>query len=244
MAAPSDPARGRFATTRWSLVLSAGRATDPRSREALAELCANYWYPVYAYLRRRGESADDARDLTQAFFARLLEKGGLESACGERGRFRSYLLAAVQHFLANDRQRSRAARRGGGSAVLSLDFASAERMWRDEPQDRHTPESLFELRWALALLERSLGRLRREYARSGKEQLFERTKAYLTGDGPAYRDAAAELGLTEGAVKVAVHRLRRRFGEMLRRDVAETLGPGEETDEELRHLLRVLGEHG
>ncbi len=191
-------------------------------------------------MRRRGTSADDARDLTQAFFTRLLEKNDLAAARGERGRFRSFLLAAVKHFLANERDRSRAARRGGGAAHLSLDFAGAERLFRNEPRARHTPETLFELRWAWTLLERGLGRLRREYARSGKEELFDRLKIYLTGGGTPYRDAAAELGLGEGAVKVAVHRLRKRFGEVLRHEIAETVARGEETEEELRHLLHVL----
>ena len=200
MGQPSEGGRARFATTRWSLVLSAGH-TDTRGREALAELCRVYWYPVYAFARRRGESAEDARDLTQSFFTRILEKDGLAGARRERGRFRSYLLSAMKHFMANVWDLRHAAKRGGGAVHLPLDFTAAERLWHREGAERHTPETLFERRWALTLLERGLERLCREYAASGKAELFENLKVYLTGDGAPYRDVADRLGRTEGAVK-------------------------------------------
>jgi len=240
-----DPIRdlGRpFATTRWSIVLAAGHASRPDSKAALAKLCEAYWYPLYCYVRRRGHGADEAQDLTQEFFTALLAKESLRAADPHRGRFRSFLLASMNHFLANQRRRQLAHKRGGGRAPLSLDFQSGESRFRREPSHDLTPEKVYERRWAMTLLDRALSKLRQEYVVGGKAALFDRLAAFLGGDlGTAYRDVAAELAMTEGAVKVAVHRLRRRCREQLRSEVAETVAAPQDVDEELRDLLAVVG---
>jgi RNA polymerase sigma-70 factor (ECF subfamily) len=233
---------GRFATTHWSLILAAGRGATPDARAALAALCGTYWYPLYAFARRLGQSADDAQDSTQAFFARLLEKHYLRDADQSRGKFRSFLLAAFKHFLANERDRARAQKRGGGRPVLSLDFAAGESRYGREPSHEATPERLYERRWALAVLDWVLARLRGEAVRDGKDAAFDRLKGFLTGDGDAasYRDLAAELGRSEGAVKVAVHRLRRRYREVLREEIAQTVTGPADVEDELMYLLTAL----
>jgi RNA polymerase sigma-70 factor (ECF subfamily) len=233
----------RFAITRWSLVLEAGGGSTPHAAAALATLCEIYWYPLYAYLRRRGYSAEDAQDLTQGFFARLLDKQTLEAARPERGRFRSFLLTSLQHYALNDWDRARAQKRGGGVPVLSLDFETAEGRYQMEPRDEVTPERLFDRRWALALLDRTLARLRAEWRSAGKEAVFEVLKPALTGDpdDDSYAQIGSRLGRTEGAVKVSVHRLRRRFRDLLREEIAETVDSANQIDEELRHLLTVVG---
>src|SRR5262249_19335073 len=225
---------GRFAATRWTLVRAARDPSAPEAREALASLCAVYWYPLYAFIRRRGHDADEAQDLTQEFFARFLEKDGLASVDEGKGRFRSFLLAACKHFLSNARDRARALKRGGGRAPLSIDAAAAEGRYLGEPGHGETPERLFERRWALALLEQVLGRLRAEHEAAGKGPLFERLKRHLTGDeGGPHARAAAELGMSEGAVKVAVHRLRKRYRELLRDEIAQTLEAPDEVEDEI-----------
>lgn len=235
------PADRRFATTRWSLVAAAGRADAPDGRAALADLCRLYWYPLYAYVRRRGHAAHDAADLTQAFFARLLEKGALGAADPARGRFRTFLLTACQHFLANEHQREAALKRGAGR-VAALDLGDAEGRYGREPAHGESPERLFARRWALELLGRALARLRQEHEGEGKGALFEALKGRLTGDDAAgYADVAAALGLSEGAVKTAAHRLRRRYGELLREEIGETVATAAEIDEEVRELFRALG---
>lgn len=234
---PSDP---RFLTTRWSLVVAAQQRAAPTSREALADLSRLYWYPLYAYIRRRGHDAADAEDLTQAFFARLLEKDTLASVAPAKGRFRSFLLAACQHFLSNERERANALKRGGGR-VVSLDLADADGRYRREPDHDQTPERLFERRWALELLAQSVQHLRDEYAAKGKERLFEALKGQLTGEGVAsYAALAAELGKTESAIKTAVSRLRKRYGELLREQIAETVTSAEQIDEEIHALFQAL----
>jgi RNA polymerase sigma factor (sigma-70 family) len=248
MSAPEQPAgpvpeggRG-FATTRWSVVAAAGGAPSPEAREAVATLCRAYWYPLYAYARRRSASADDAQELTQEFFAHLLEKESLRSADPARGKFRSFLLTAFQRFLGHQRDRARAQKRGGGRAVLPLDFQAGERLYRREPADHATPEAVYERRWALTLLEQTLARLRQEMVKAGKGRLFECLKGTLTGEegvGP-YARLAEELGLSEQAVKVAVHRLRRRYGELLRDEIAQTVGTPEEVEDELRALFAAV----
>jgi len=232
----------RFATTRWSLVAAAGAADSPAARQALATLCETYWYPLYAYLRRRGHTAEDAQDLTQAFFAALLEKGYLRAADPERGRFRSFLLTALKRFAAKERDRARAQKRGGGAALISLDLQAGERRYALEPTDDWAPERAYERRWALALLERVMARLRQQYARAGRERLFDCLKVFLAGESgaPSHQQAAAELGITEGAVKVAVHRLRRRYRAVLRSEVAQTVADPAEVDDELALLLTAL----
>lgn len=232
----------RFATTRWSLVAAAGRpGGEGDAGRALEELCHAYWYPLYDHARRRGYSPDDARDRTQGFFARLLEKRDLGGADRSRGRFRSYLLGAFRHYLANERDRDRAGRRGGGRAVLSLDFDSGETRFLQEPSSGETPERAFDRRWALTVLERAMARLRDDYERGGKGALFAALRPALAGDrGVAHAEVAARLGMTEGAVKVAVHRLRSRCADLVRREIAETVGSPEEVEDELGHLFRAL----
>jgi RNA polymerase sigma factor (sigma-70 family) len=240
---PASSGPRQFATTRWSLVLAAGQRSSPQSSAALATLCENYWYPLYAYVRRRGQDADEAQDFTQAFFARLLEKNDLAAADPGRGRFRSFLLASLKHFLANEWDRSRAQKRGGGRAALSIDFRTAEERYRAEPSHDLTPEKIFERRWALVLLENVLARLHDESAQAGKTDSFDHLKGFLTGEQSAitYGQLAAELNMSEGAVKVAVHRLRRRYRELLRAEIEETVADAEEIDQEIRDLFSALG---
>jgi RNA polymerase sigma-70 factor (ECF subfamily) len=232
----------RFATTHWSLVLAAGQRASPESQQALATLCQTYWYPLYAFVRRQGHNAEDARDLTQEFFATLLEKDYLRIADSRRGRFRSFLLAAVKHFLSKQRERANTQKRGGGRQSLPLDFQTGESRYHQEPAHDITPESIYERRWALTLLHQVLQRLQEEFIQAGKQPLFERLKEFLTGDKSrgTYRQVAGELGLTEGAVKVAVHRLRQRYRELLRAEIAQTVTAPEEVDDELRQLFAAV----
>lgn len=231
-----------FAPTQWSLVLLARDRASPRADEALATLCRAYWYPLYAYIRRQVPTAEQAEDLTQEFFARLLEKDFLRTVDRGRGRFRAFLLACCKHFLANERDRAGARKRGEGCAVLSLDFASAADRYRREPADTLTPEKLFERRWALTLLDQALERLGREWAGAGKGELFDHLKATLvdaTGK-PSHAEAAAALGMSEAAVKKAAQRLRERYRLLLRELIAATVdGPGE-IDDEIRSLFAAL----
>jgi len=232
----------RFATTRWSMVLAAGRRDSPDSRQALATLCETCWYPLYAYVRRRGYRAEEAQDLTQEFFTQLLEKDSLGMADRQRGKFRSFLLASFNHFLAKQRRLARARKRGGGRLPISLDFQSAESRYGLEPSHELTPERIYQRRWALTLLERALGKLRQEFAERGRLQLFEHLKAFLGGEKSTvpYQEIATKLGMTEGAVKVAVHRLRRRCRQVLREEIAQTVAGPEEVDEELRDLFAAI----
>jgi RNA polymerase sigma-70 factor (ECF subfamily) len=236
-------AAGRFATTHWSLVAAARDPDAPAARDALAALCNAYWYPLYAFIRRRGYHGDEAQDLTQEFFARLLEQDFLRTVDRGKGKFRSFLLAACQHFLANERDRARAAKRGGGRPCLSLDFAAAESRYHHDPVAGDTPEKLFERRWALTVLDQVLGRLRDEFHQAGKGPLFEAVKGSLTGEKNAAPLArlGEELGMSGGAVKVAVHRLRKRYRELLREEIARTLDGEGQIDEEIRDLFAALG---
>ncbi len=235
-------ARG-FKTTHWSVVLDAGARNSPRSEEALAALCQAYWYPLYVYVRRKGYEVDQAQDLTQEFFARLLEKHYLRQADPEKGRFRSFLLAAVKHFLATQRDRANAQKRGGGREALPLEIETAEGRYQREPPDNETPDRVFERRWALTMLDRALAALRHEYQQNGREDVFERFKDLLTAGRTeeSYAQIGATVGMSEGAVKVAVHRLRRRFGECLRAEIAHTVQGAQEIDDEIRYLFSVLG---
>ena len=232
-----------FATTHWSLVLAAGKGASADAQKALAALCQTYWYPLYAYVRRQGRQPDDAQDLTQAFLAQLLEKHYLQSADPERGRFRSFLLTAFKRFLSKERNRERTKRRGGGRKLLTLDFEAGERQYNLEPAHEATAEKIYEQRWALTLLDRVFARLRDEFEQAGKQKEFNGLKVYLTGEAGtlSYQEAAAELGMTEGAVKVAVHRLRRRYRDLVREEIAQTVAGPEEVDEELRQLLVAVG---
>ena len=233
---------GGFGTTRWSLVLAAGRSGGGRFREALAWLCDAYWQPVYAVIRRQGYGADDACDLTQEFFARMLEKNYVKGADPARGRFRSFLSSSVRHFLSNERDRATAAKRGGPLPPLSLDVETAEGLYQIEPRDDLTPEKLFDRRWGLVVLERALARLRAEYVESKKAEAFDILKGLLTGEGAAatYADAGRHLNLTVGAVKVAVHRLRGRFRDALILEISETVSDPDEIDGEVQYLLKAV----
>jgi RNA polymerase sigma-70 factor (ECF subfamily) len=231
-----------FATTRWSLVAAAQDPAAPESRQALADLCTAYWYPVYAYVRRRGHDHHQAQDLTQAFFARLLETNDLADADRTRGRFRSFLLTACQHFLANQHDHANAKKRGGGRSHVALDFADADQRYSHEPAHDDTPERLFDRRWALDLLDRALAELRTEYEESGRGKLFAALKGTLTGGAEeGYAELARALDMTEGAVKVAVHRLRQRYRDRLRAAIAETVERPEDVDDEVRDLFAALG---
>jgi DNA-directed RNA polymerase specialized sigma24 family protein len=240
----SDAERGRFATTRWTVVLAAARqGADAGAAGALATLCGTYWYPVYAFVRRRGYGPEDAQDLTQAFFARVLEKGAVGAADPSRGRFRSFLLTGVQNFLANEHAKARAQKRGGGlPPAVPLDAAAAESRYAVEPAHELTPERLFDRRWATTQLELGLGELRGEYAKRNAAHVFARLQPFLGGDVPggSYAPAAAELGMSESAVKVAVHRLRQRYRELLRKQILQTVTSRDEVDDEVRHLFAAL----
>jgi RNA polymerase sigma-70 factor (ECF subfamily) len=231
-----------FATTRWSLIAAAADADAPDAKAALADLCAAYWFPVYAYVRRRGHDRHAAEDLTQAFFARLLEKNDLAAADRTRGRFRSFLLAACQHFLANQHDFENAQKRGGDVSKLSLDFDSAEGKFSREPAASHdSAERLFERRWALELLDRALTELRREYVETDREKLFEMLKPTLSGDATRYEELGDRLGMTVGAVKVAIHRLRQRYRDRVRDVIGRTVADPADVDAEVRDLFSALG---
>jgi len=234
--------RREFSTTQWSLVLAAGDSQNPEFQDALATLCGTYWYPLYAYIRLWGSDADTAQDLVQGFFSHLLKTKALRVAAPERGRFRSFLLVSVKNYLANERERAQALKRGGGETPIPLDFHSAESWYRLQPAHQHTPEKAFEKRWALALLEKTLARLREETADSNNPERFGRLSAFLTDDSPrgGYQQVATQLGMSEGAVKVAVHRMRRHFGELLRAEVAQTVDDPRKVDEEIRYLFSAM----
>jgi RNA polymerase sigma-70 factor (ECF subfamily) len=237
------PGPAQFGQTQWSVVLAAaGKKDVGRAGQALETLCRVYWLPLYTYIRRQGESPHDAEDLTQEFFARLLEQDFLCSVDQTKGRFRSFLLASLKHFLSHQRDRARAQKRGGGQTPLSLDFSGAETDLGFQPADDQTPERAFEKRWALTLLEQALARLRQEYLDRGKEDLFEQLKTTLTeGRGSvAYATLAGRLGMNEASVKMAVHRLRQRYRAVLRAEIAETVARESEVEEELREVFRAL----
>jgi len=239
----SEVAGRRFPTTAWSIVLTAGRdSTD--AHDALAVLCQAYWYPVYAYIRRRGYAGQDAEDLTQQFFAHLLETHLVRSASPDRGRFRSFLLVSIRNFLANEWDRDHAAKRGGGAPVLSLDFEAAEGRYAQELRDQLTPEKLFERGWVLALLERVLKRLRAESEQAGRGRRFELMKPFLDSEPStaSYARLAAELGTSEGAARVAVYRLRSRYRELLQEEIAAVVTGPDEAADEIRYLLSALDE--
>lgn len=232
----------RFQTTRWSLVMSAAGGDAAGAREALAVLCQAYWYPLYAFARRQGIAAADAEDATQAFFAALLEKDFLQGVRPERGRFRSFLLAAFRHFISNQRDRERAWKRGGRHARVSFDAAEAEARFQQHGSRTASPEAEFERQWALGLLEKVRGDLAEEAHRSGKSEQYARLEPLLAGgpDRESYASAAGALGMSEAAVKVAVHRLRGRFRERLRAEIAQTVDGPEDVDDEIRELFEAL----
>ncbi len=233
------PLNAVFATTRWTLVLQAGAVAEPEARRALEDLCQLYWYPLYAYVRRQGYSREDAEDMTQGFFARFLQRNYLEGLCVEKGRFRAFLLGSLKHYLANEYDRARCQKRGGGAALLSLDWASADSRYQVEPPDHLSPDKLYDRAWAVALLEQVLERLRAEFVADGKPELFESLRPFLMldHDRVPYARAAVELNLGEGTVRVAVHRLRRRYKALLRSEISQTLASPDQAEEELKALF-------
>jgi len=236
------PAGGGFQTTRWSIVNAAGHPSNPQAAKALAELCQIYWPPLYGFLRGRGLDREAAQDLTQGFFARLLERHDVRAADQSRGRFRAFLLTALKRYAINEHERASSMRRGGTQIPLSLDFDQAERSFAVDQRNDDTPERVFDRKWAAITLDRALQRLRDECIQSGKGKTADALMPYLTDTGnlPAYREIAAALDLTEGAVKVAVHRLRQRFGEVLRLEIGDTVVSPADVDDEMRELIRVV----
>ncbi len=239
--------KGEFATTRWSVVVSAGRsievgASDSQASKALAALCDDYWYPLYAFVRRRVSTVDEAQDLTQAFFLELLEKNVVASASPERGRFRAFLLTALKHFLSKQWDKSRAKKRGGGQPVASLDFEAADRRYRLEPVTDLTAEQLYDRQWAITMLDNTLRRLEAEFSLAGKTAEFEALRGSLVGDSaqPRYAVLAEQLEMSPDAVKMAVHRMRRRFRTLLRHEIAETIASSGDIDDEIRLLFAAL----
>jgi len=231
-----------FATTHWSVVLAAREPDSALALEALEKLCRIYWYPIYAYLRRRGCGEQDAQDLTQGFFAQLLERRSIQGVEREKGKFRSFLLASLNYYMADERDRANAQMRGSGREIFSLDVQEAEQRYRLEPADERSPDRLFERRWAMALLDQVLARLGQEFADAGKRELFERLQAFLvegTGD-KTFAEVAQEVDMTEEAVKKAAQRMRRRYHQLFREEIAQTVASPAEVDEELRHLCAVL----
>ena len=239
-----DPSgRRQFATTHWSLVGAAkpGEVSQTRAREALEELCRAYWYPLYAFVRTRGYSADDAQDLTQAFFARIIETGGFASADRERGRFRSYLLGAMKHFLANEWHRAQTQKRGGQVQFIEWDALDPEARYAGASEQPDNPEYLFDREWALETIAGALQELRDEMVKAGKSEQFDALKGSLSNQDELPRDQiAARLDMSEGAVKVAVHRLRQRYRKLLRAAIAETVSNEADLDDEMRYLVAVL----
>ncbi len=234
--------RNRFATTHWSVVVTAGLGASQESREALGSLCENYWYPLYAYVRRRGHQPAEAQDLTQGFLTQLIEKGSIQAADETRGRFRSFLLGSLNHFLSNQWRHDQTQKRGGPEPTLSLDMDEGERRYDREPVDTATPERIYERRWAMTLLNKAVETLRAEYELAGKLSVFDELKVYLGGEDSSvpYREIGRRLESSEGAVRVAVHRLRRRCRECLRHEIAQTVASSEDIDQELRHLFQAV----
>ena len=239
---PSAKVPGLFTTTHWSVVLAAGQPESPEAARALETLCRTYWYPLYAYVRRQGHSPEDAQDLTQDFFAHLLSKDFPRGAAPERGKFRSFLLASLRHFLVDQHRHADAAKRGGGQRTVSLDESRAEERFKLEPQHELTPEKIYEREWALTLLDRAQSRLREEYVAAGKAQLHDRLKGFPLAEKSenSFQQAASELGITESALKSGVHRMRARYRQLVREEVAHTVADPAEVNEEARHLIAVI----
>jgi RNA polymerase sigma-70 factor (ECF subfamily) len=233
-----------FPRTHWSIVLDAARLCAPGSEQAFAHLCSAYWFPLYAFIRRRGYSTTEAEDLTQSFFACLLEKQGLKRIEQEGGRFRSYLLTMLKHFLANERARAQTCKRGGGQNIISIDQEALKPEQEFELADRDTPETLYEKHWAAALLAQVMARLEKEYEVTGRARLFSELRFHLSGDKGLIQHAeiGSRCGMSEGAVKAAVHRLRKRYGQLLREEIASLVANPDDIDAEIRYLISVLGE--
>ena len=233
-----------FATTHWSVVQLAARQDTTRAQRALSDLCGGYWYPLYAFVRRQGFGPEDAQDLTQEFFAQLIAKEHLRLADRNKGKFRTFLLAMLDYFLAREWSRAHRQKRGGQFTFISLDQPAPEERYRLEPADNDTPEKRFVRQWALTVLKQTMNELEKECDANGKSALFREVRAHLSGegDGAAQAEIAQRLGMTEGAVRVAVHRLRQRYGELLCNEVAQTVSRPEDVDEEIHFLLQVLSQ--
>ena len=241
----SAPLPQRFATTHWSVVLEAGQTSSSKASEAMAELCHAYWYPLYAHVRRRGHDHHSAEDSTQEFFARLLDHQWLNSVAPEKGRFRTFLLAALDHFLANEWRRGQALKRGGGRVIVSLDEKqSGEERFSREPATQAVPEQTFDKLWATTVLDQAMTRLQQEFSARGKAAHFEEWKLFLSREATAQdcQSSGQRLGMSPGATTVAIHRFRERFGDLLRETVAETVSETTGVDEELRYLFALLNE--
>jgi len=234
--------KSAFKTTRWSLIQAAAIDPTGASRQALSTLCQAYWHPVYAFIRRNGYDPDQSQDLTQGFFTRLLEKNDLSDADQTRGRFRSFLLTSVKHFLANEWYRSHALKRGGGEITISIDVVNAERWYTPSVVEEATPESVFERRWALSILEQVLTRLRNEFANSGQSDLFDNLSVFLSQDSDdvRYEELALKLGIPAGTLRMKVHRIREKYRELLREEITDTVSTPDEIDEEIRFLVTRL----
>jgi RNA polymerase sigma factor (sigma-70 family) len=241
---PASAPSARFCTTHWSLVSAAQDPAAPASAEALEWLCRTYWYPLYAFVRRQGGSSHDAQDLTQEFFSRVVEKNYLHSASAERGRFRTFLLVVFKRFLAKEWRRGHALKRGGGQIHVPLDADWAESRYQAEPTDTLTPERIYERRWAATLLEQTLHRLREEYQRGARENEFERLKEFLAAERGSipYAEIAGALGVSEGAARVQLHRLRKRFRAVFRDQIARTVSADEELEDEVRYVVAILSQ--
>ena len=238
------PVGAAFRTTSWTMVCTAGHQSHPGAQRALAEVCSQYWYPLYAFVRRKGHSPEEAQDLTQGFFFVLLQKNYLQSADRDRGRFRTFLLAAIENYLRNEWAKQQTLKRGGAVQFVSWQTDEAESRYQQEPIDIATPEIIFERAWAISVVEMVFERLRTEFSKAGKRPQFEILQVFLSGEKTrgSYVEVAAKLQFSEGAARVAVHRLRTRYGELLREALAETVSDPEEVDDEVRHLLAVLSE--
>jgi DNA-directed RNA polymerase specialized sigma24 family protein len=231
-----------FATTHWSVVLAAANQESPEAAAALERLCRTYWYPLYVFIRRQGYGVADAQDLTQAFFTHILSRRFFQRASRDKGKFRSFILGSLKFFLADELAKLQAKKRGGGQTFVFLDEHSAEERYRLEPVELMDAEKLFERRWAMTLLDRVLERLEAEFVDSGKKRLFERLRDFLLGDrgSATYQDVAPTLAMTEGAVKTAVHRMRQRYRELFREEIAETCADPAEADDEMRHVFAAI----
>jgi RNA polymerase sigma factor (sigma-70 family) len=241
--ASSPPEQGGwFTTTHWSIVLAAQDPASPQAAEALEKLCRSCWYPLYAFVRRQGHDESSAKDLTQGFFARLLEKNYLAQVDQDRGKFRSFLLASLKHYMADERDKERAQKRGGGRVLLSLDETVGEDRYRAEPVDVMDAEKLYERRWALTLLDQARRRLKEEYQNAGKSELYQRLQEFDAGGNgnPPYADVAKDLGLSESGLRTSVFRMRNRHRELVREEVAQTVSSPQEIDEEIRHLILIV----
>jgi RNA polymerase sigma factor (sigma-70 family) len=233
-----------FDTTHWSVVLQAGGSDSPAATDALATLCRAYWFPLYAYVRRQGHTIEDAQDFTQEFFTRLLERKSVRLADRNRGRFRTFLLTSLKHFLINEWRKVNCEKRGGGQQVISLDAEATETRFLAEPADGRTPDKAFDRRWAMVVLDRVLNQLQAEFAAGERGRLFEALKSCLTGDDneSSYAEIGRRLEMTEGNIKVTVHRLRQRYRELLKQEISMTVDGPEAVDEEIRHLIVALND--